>query len=90
MQERKIVDEVIFQMSELGKKDGKEGKESKPKVTENKPFYKSKKWWTAIIAGIVPVVNTYSGLELSAAEVTAVVVPLVTYVIAEGIVDATH
>ena len=59
-------------------------------ITKEKPFYKSKKWLTAIIAAIVPILNTYTGLNLEVSEVLAVVLPLVAYVIAQGRVDAEH
>ena len=59
-------------------------------VTEKKPFWKSKKWMTSLIAALVPVVNATFGLELDPAEVITVVVPLVIYVLAQGQVDAKH
>ena len=59
-------------------------------VTEKKSIFHSKKWWTAIIAALIPIVNALTGLNMDPSEVTAVVVPLVAYVLAQGAVDARH
>ena len=55
-----------------------------------KPFWKSKKWMTALLAALVPVANAVLGLDLSVSEVTAVAVPFVAYIIGQAAVDTTH
>ena len=55
-----------------------------------KPFWKSKKWMTSLLAALVPVANVVFGLDLDVAEVTAVVVPFVAYIIGQAAVDTTH
>ena len=55
-----------------------------------KPFYRSKKWWTAAIAALVPVANHLFGLGLEAAELVVIVIPLLGYVLGEAWADAAH
>jgi hypothetical protein len=55
-----------------------------------KPFYKSKKWWAAAIAAVIPVLNQLFGLSLSPIELAAVILPLVGYVLGESWIDAKH
>lgn len=55
-----------------------------------KPWYRSKKWWTAAIAALVPVINQVTGLGLDAAEIATVVIPLALYVLGEAHADANH
>jgi len=55
-----------------------------------KPFYKSKKWWTAVLAALVPVVNHAFNLGLDAAEVAIIIIPLIGYVLGEAWTDAAH
>jgi len=55
-----------------------------------KPFWRSKKWWMAIIGGVVPIANHVLGLELSVAEIFAVVLPLIGYILGEAWTDAMH
>ena len=59
-------------------------------ITIDKPFWKSKKWMTAVLAAIVPVANAVLGLELDISEVVAVIVPLVAYILGQAKVDAEH
>ena len=59
----------------------------KPK---NKPYYKSKKWWTAILAAAIPAANGIFKLGLETEQVMTVVLPLIAYVIGEAWVDSTH
>ena len=59
-------------------------------VTEKKPLWKSKKWIAAVIAAIIPVINSVTGLDMDPAEVITVVIPLVAYVFSQGIVDSRH
>jgi len=55
-----------------------------------KPFWKSKKWWVAIIAAVVPVANAVLGLDLDTAELSLVIIPLIGYIFGEAWTDATH
>ena len=55
-----------------------------------KPFWKSKKWWVAIIAAAVPVANAVLGLDLDTAELSLVIVPLIGYIFGEAWTDAMH
>ena len=59
-------------------------------VTEKKPLWKSKKWIAAVIAAIIPVINSVTGLDMDPAEVVTVVIPLVVYIFAQGAVDKEH
>ena len=55
-----------------------------------KPFWKSKKWWVAIIAAVVPVANAVLGLDLDTAELSLVIIPLIGYIFGEAWTDAMH
>ena len=59
-------------------------------VTHEKPIWKSKKWIAAVIAAIIPIINSVTGLDMDPAEVITVVIPLVAYVFSQGIVDSKH
>lgn len=55
-----------------------------------KPFWRSKKWWVAIIAAAIPVVNNLLNLNLDATELTIIVLPLIGYIFGEAWTDAAH
>jgi uncharacterized membrane protein len=55
-----------------------------------KPFFKSKKWWTAVIAALIPIANNVLGWELDPIELMAVVIPLIGYIMGEAWTDATN
>jgi|TARA_S200002703_G_C3583414_1_gene179172 hypothetical protein len=52
-----------------------------------KAFYKSKKWWAAVIGASIPVLNRISGLELGPQELVLVTTPVVGYVLGQGVAD---
>lgn len=56
----------------------------------NKPFWRSKKWWMAAIAVVIPVLNQAFGLGLDVGEITAIAAPVVAYILAQAFVDASH
>ena len=56
----------------------------------NKPPWQSKKWWMAMIAIVVPVLNHTFGLGLDAGEITAIAAPVMAYILAQAYVDAQH
>ena len=58
--------------------------------SEQKPFYRSKKWWTAIIAALVPTANSIFSLGMEAEQLATIVLPLIAYVIGESWIDSTH
>lgn len=53
-----------------------------------KKFWYSKKFWFAVIGALVPPVNALFGFDLSIAEISGIVGPLMVYVIGQGIADA--
>lgn len=55
-----------------------------------KPFYRSKKWWTAILAAVIPVLNHAFGWGIDAEELILIVLPLIGYVLGEAWTDAAH
>ena len=59
-------------------------------VTMEKPFWKSKKWITSVIAALIPIANAIFGLNLDTTEVITVVLPLVVYVMGQAKIDAEH
>ena len=56
----------------------------------NKPFWASKRWWMAMIAVAIPVLNHVFGLGLDVGEITAIAAPVVAYILAQAFVDASH
>ncbi len=56
----------------------------------NKPFWRSKKWWAAVVAALVPVLNQFFGIGLDSGEVTAIIVPAIVYILGQSYVDAKH
>ena len=55
-----------------------------------KPFYKSKKWWSAAIAAIIPILNHFLGWGINVEDLLLIVLPLIGYVVGEAWTDATH
>lgn len=55
-----------------------------------KPFWASKRWWMAMIAVAIPVLNHVFGLGLDVGEITAIAAPVVAYILAQAFVDASH
>lgn len=56
----------------------------------NKPFWQSKRWWMAVIAVFIPVLNQLGGLGLDAGEIAVIAAPVVAYILAQAFVDASH
>ena len=54
---------------------------------KEKSFWKSKKWWAAVVAASIPVVNKLLGLELNGHDLVMVCSPLVGYILGQGIAD---
>lgn len=46
-----------------------------------KPIYLSKKFWSTVIAALIPVANRICGIGLDAGELSVAVVPLLIYVL---------
>ena len=46
-----------------------------------------KKWWTAVVAVLVPLFNHFLGLGLDSEEITLVIVPALVYIFSQSIVD---
>ena len=55
--------------------------------SNEKQFWKSKKWWAMAIAVSVPIGNKLLGLNLTMEELQLVIGPLVAYVMGQGIAD---
>ena len=55
-----------------------------------RPFWKSKKWWVAIIAALIPIANSAFGFNLDPTELTLIILPLIGYIFGEAWTDATH
>lgn len=56
-------------------------------MKNEKAFWKSKKWWAAVVAAAIPVLNKVLGLDLNANELMMVCSPLVGYILGQGIAD---
>tara|TARA_Y100000287_G_C14175246_1_gene331954 strand:+ start:893 stop:1081 length:189 start_codon:yes stop_codon:yes gene_type:complete len=56
-------------------------------MKEEKVFWKSKKWWAAVVAAAIPVLNKVLGLDLNPNELIMVCSPLVGYILGQGIAD---
>lgn len=55
---------------------------------EEKPFYKSKKWWMAMLGYSVPLCLTkFLGIELTTEEITTMVMPVNAYIVGQGMAD---
>lgn len=52
-----------------------------------KPFWHSKKFWASLIAALVPGLNFTFGLGLAVEEVSTIVIPIVGYVVGQGMAD---
>lgn len=55
---------------------------------ERKHPWKSRKWWIALIGVAVPLVNHFFNLNMSVEDITALVVPIVAYILGESYIDA--
>ena len=60
------------------------------KQDEHKPWYRSKKWYTAMLAAIIPILNNRFGFGLETQELLAIVLPMIAYVLGEAWTDAAH
>lgn len=49
-------------------------------------FY-SKKFWAMIVAIATPIINKQLGLEYTPAELQAVILPLIAYIVGQGLAD---
>jgi membrane-bound ClpP family serine protease len=47
----------------------------------------SRKFWLALIGGVVMLLNAFTGLELSGAEIAGVLIPIIAYIFGEAWVD---
>jgi len=56
----------------------------------NKPFWRSKRWWLAVIAVLIPIASHALGWELDTGEIMAVITPIVVYILGQSYVDAKH
>jgi uncharacterized membrane protein len=54
---------------------------------EEKPFWKSKKWWAAIIGVAIPLILKEFGIFLTPDEVVAIITPITAYILGQGIAD---
>mgnify|MGYP000940162097 FL=1 len=54
---------------------------------KEKSFWHSKKFWVALVAASIPVWNRVFAIELSTADITAVVSPMIAYIIGQGAAD---
>lgn len=56
-------------------------------MTEEKKFWESKKFWAACVAVLVPLGNHCFGLDLDQETVTAMMTPMLAYVLGQGMAD---
>lgn len=54
---------------------------------DEKPFWKSKKWWVAIIGVAIPLILKEFGIHLTPDEVVAIITPITAYIVGQGIAD---
>ena len=53
------------------------------KVVDERPFWKTKTFWSVAIGFIVPIVNKITGLGLDVTELTATLTPLLLFIATE-------
>lgn len=53
-------------------------------VDEARPFWKRKTFWATVVAVAIPILNKVAGLDLAIEEVSAAVLPLVTFIAGES------
>ncbi len=56
-------------------------------MNNEKVFWKSKKWWAAVVAAGLPVLNKLLGFDLDPTELVLVSSPLVGYILGQGVAD---
>lgn len=56
----------------------------------NKRFWRSKRWWAAVVAALIPVANAVFGWQLNVEEILPIVTPIIIYIIAQAAVDSSH
>ena len=55
--------------------------------SNEKQFWKSKKWWAMSSAVSIPILNRILGLDMTYDELTLVITPLVGYILGQGVAD---
>ena len=53
----------------------------------DKRFWQSKKWWSALIATIVPIINQVFSLGWNVDEISRIIIPMVIFIIGQSWVD---
>lgn len=56
----------------------------------DKKLWESKKWWGAMIATLIPIINLIFDLGWNVDEVTRVILPLIAFILGQSWVDAKH
>jgi hypothetical protein len=54
---------------------------------KEKPFFKSKKWWSTVIAVCIPIVLKKFDIHLTLEEQTLIIVPICSYILGQGFAD---
>jgi len=81
--------DVVFESDHIHiEYDVEKGKKELEQMIMEKEFWKSKKFWMAIIGALVPAANAAFGFGLSTEAVVTVVGPIMSYVVGQGIADA--
>ncbi|MBL69646.1 MAG: hypothetical protein CMO74_14590 [Verrucomicrobiales bacterium] len=52
-----------------------------------KQFYHSKKFWAAVVATAVPMLNHHFGWGWDADHITTIVTPMIAYILGQGLAD---
>ena len=55
--------------------------------SNEKQFWKSKKWWAMSAAVSIPILNRILGLDMTYDELTLDITPLVGYILGQGVAD---
>lgn len=55
--------------------------------SKEKPFYRSKKWWAAVVGVAIPVCLKQFGIHLTPEETIAIIFPITSYILGQGIAD---
>jgi|TARA_A200000159_G_scaffold88123_1_gene81623 hypothetical protein len=56
-------------------------------MEQEKQFWKSKKFWAASMAVLVPMLNHFLGWNMDHEAVTTVMTPMLAYVVGQGMAD---
>ena len=52
-------------------------------VDDSRPFWHRKTWWSMVVAVVIPAINRFGGFNLQIEEITAMISPLLLFILSE-------